>query len=60
MELDWTDSDLHYSRREGEANMPVTWSHPDLSEPVTEGWNKGIKIGNRERLKSLELRIIYW
>jgi len=34
----WTD-DLHSIRRVGQADWPATWSHPELSVPVTKDRN---------------------
>jgi len=51
-ELDCPESDLH-SRKVGKANLPCTWSHSSLLEPVVEGKNK---MGDYKRSKSQTLR----
>jgi len=42
--FDWAESDLCSSGRWGKTDSPATWSHPDLSEPVT-GQDSDIKMG---------------
>jgi len=33
-DFDWADSDLYGNTGEGKGDSPVTWSHPNLLEPV--------------------------
>ena len=45
-ERDCPESDLHSSRRVGKANLPSTWSHSGLLEPLVEDQNK---VGDYKR-----------
>jgi hypothetical protein len=50
-------SDLYSSGRWDETDSPATWSHPDLSEPVT-GQDSGIKIGDYKGWKIWPVRFM--
>jgi len=39
----------------GEADSPAMWSCHNLSEPPTEGWSSGIKMGDHEGSRSWAL-----
>jgi hypothetical protein len=43
---------MHINRMVGEPDSPATWSHLDLSEPVTKDLNNSMKVRDHERLKS--------
>jgi hypothetical protein len=44
----------------GDADSPVMWSHPNLSEPATKGQNNAINMGDLERSKiTWRLKFIY-
>jgi hypothetical protein len=47
-ELDWDECELHYNRRENEANPSATQSHLDSSKTLMKGQNYGIKMGGEE------------
>ena len=49
---DWAESDLQHSRRVGKLGLLGMWSYVDLSEPVAESQNNGIKVGDHGRLES--------
>jgi len=36
----------------GEPDLPATWSHLDLSDPITKEQNNGMKVRDHRRLKS--------
>jgi len=44
-DMDWIESDLHSSMKEGDANLSATQSRPHLSESVMRGQKNVIKIG---------------
>ena len=50
-------SDMRSSRTLDEGDWPITWSLSDSSQPVTNGRNNGIRVGDHERLKSQTSRL---
>lgn len=43
-ELDWATDDLHNNRTVEDVNSRARQSHHNFSEPVTKGWQSGLKI----------------
>jgi len=42
-------TELRNSRTVRETNSPAMWSHPDLSETVTQWQNNGVEMGHNMR-----------
>jgi len=40
------------------ANLPATWTNPDLSALVTKCWNSGTGVHDHGRLKSQTSRLL--
>jgi hypothetical protein len=66
-ELDCPESDLHSSRIVRKVNLPSTWSHSSLLEPVVEGQNKmgdykyqitNIKVHRHQDWSDLRFRLV--